>query len=297
MAIGHTADDQAETILMRLARASGVDGLSAMSARRRLGDVTFVRPMLGLRRADLRAFLDRRGLRWIEDPSNENEDFDRVRARHALAALEPLGLTVPALCTVGQNLSAIRETLGWYAFTEARGAVRIEGGDVVIPMADVRRLRLEILRRILLQGLLWVSGADYAPRRKTMSLLIESVRTGTGMNLHGCRVLVMGNELRICREWAAVAGLSARSGELWDGRWILTGQWPDGAEVRPLGEDGLAACPDWRDTGIPRASLLASPSVWRGDLLVSAPFAGRAEGWQAELDRDGETFFSAFLTH
>ncbi|MFV2034995.1 MAG: tRNA lysidine(34) synthetase TilS, partial [Halocynthiibacter sp.] len=69
VALGHTADDQAENFLIRLARESGVDGLSGMSSRRKIKDVMFLRPMLTATRSELRDFLRDRGIRWVDDPS------------------------------------------------------------------------------------------------------------------------------------------------------------------------------------------------------------------------------------
>jgi tRNA(Ile)-lysidine synthase len=301
VALGHTADDQAETVLMRLARAAGADGLSGMRARRYHHGVLFVRPMLTLRRGDLRALLRCKGRTWIDDPSNEDESFDRVRMRRAMDLLAPLGLTVPALASVAANSAAIRDTLDWYAFTEARACVRIEAGDVVIPLRDLRRLRPEILRRVLIAALHWLTGTEYPPRRRAMALLAEAVRHGTDMTLHGCHAKVSRGELRLMREARAVEGVIAAPGRQWDGRWRLTPPQgtdaPEGAEIRALGAAGLAECPLWRDTGAPRLSLLASPAVWQGDLLVAAPAAGRPEGWTAELIRDEEAFFGFFLSH
>ncbi|MGR3453463.1 tRNA lysidine(34) synthetase TilS [Pseudooceanicola sp.] len=301
VALGHTADDQAETILMRLARAAGADGLSGMPVQRRHRCITFLRPMLGLRRCDLRAMLRRRGQAWVEDPSNTDTSYERVRARQALAHLQPLGLTVPTLAAVASNSAAIRDTLDWYAFTEARACVRIEGGDVVIPLRDLRRLRPEILRRILVAALHWLTGAEYPPRRRAMELLAESVRHGSDMTLHGCHAMVKAGDLRLMREAKAAADASAAPGELWDGRWRLTpppGRGvPKNAEIRALGSAGLAECPAWRETRRPRASLVASPAVWCGEALIAAPLAGRGDGWSARLVRGEEDFFGAFLSH
>jgi len=301
VALGHTADDQAETVLMRLARAAGADGLSGMSVRRRHHGVTFVRPMLTLRRCDLRQMLRRRGRGWIEDPSNEDAAYDRVRIRQAMDHLVAVGLTVPALASVAANSAAIRDTLDWYAFTEARACVRIEGGDVILPLRDLRRLRPEILRRILIAALQWLTGADYPPRRRAMALLAEAVRHGTDMTLHGCHALVAGGELRLMRETGAVAPLTAVPGTLWDGRWQLDPppghDLPKDAEIRALGDQGLAQCPGWRDTGVPRASLAGTPSAWSGERLVAAPLAGRPEGWSARLVRGEDAFFGSFLSH
>ena len=62
---------------------------------------------------------------------------------------------------------------------------------------------------------------------------------------------------------------------------------------RSLG-NGILDCPDWRETGIPRASLLASPAVWSNDTLISAPIAGYFNGWSAKITAD---FHSWLVTH
>lgn len=83
------ADDQAETVLLALSRGAGVAGLAAMPSRMERHEVSFVRPWLGLRRADLRAWLQAQGQVWCEDPSNQDTRYTRNRLRHAvLPALE-----------------------------------------------------------------------------------------------------------------------------------------------------------------------------------------------------------------
>jgi len=95
--LGHTRDDQAETVLMALARAAGPDGLSAMQAACEARGVLWLRPLLGVGREELRAELRRRGAAWAEDASNADPRFERVRARRALRALAPVGIDAPAL--------------------------------------------------------------------------------------------------------------------------------------------------------------------------------------------------------
>jgi tRNA(Ile)-lysidine synthase len=83
--VGHTADDQAETVLLNLLRGSGASGLAGMPSRRGF----IVRPLLGARRADLRALCVERGLVPVNDPSNEDLAFRRNRIRHeAMPLLE-----------------------------------------------------------------------------------------------------------------------------------------------------------------------------------------------------------------
>jgi tRNA(Ile)-lysidine synthase TilS/MesJ len=82
--LAHQADDQAETIFFRLLRGSGPAGLSGMSARRRIGDLTILRPLLHSRRAELRGFLAAQGQNWREDATNQSERYARSRVRKFL---------------------------------------------------------------------------------------------------------------------------------------------------------------------------------------------------------------------
>lgn len=83
----HTMDDQAETVLMRLQRGSGPEGLRGILERRLLFGIQIFRPMLGLRSKALRQYLKERGVCWVEDPSNEEDRFERVRVRRNLSSL------------------------------------------------------------------------------------------------------------------------------------------------------------------------------------------------------------------
>lgn len=296
--LGHTADDQAETVLMRLARAAGVTGLSGIPERRATGGVTLMRPLLHLTRAELRDYLRRNGIAWVEDPSNEDSRFERVRARQALAALEPLGISVQALAQVARNMTQAREALDWYTFLAARDQVSVQGGDVVIDHRQFRVLPDETARRLLLAALAWVGQEEYPPRSGAMIALLRAARLGRAMTLAGCHVLKHGDALWVTREFRAVSGLRVPVGALWDGRWRLADDMPsEGLEIAALGRAGLGRCPDPRATGRPVPALIASPAVWRGSELVAAPLAGFANGWKAEPVFGGEEFFASLLSH
>ncbi len=297
VALGHTADDQAETFLMRLARASGADGLSGMPVRRSHGHVTFVRPLLDQTRAFLRSYLTAKGVVWIDDPTNEDPRYERVRIRKALDQLRPLGLTPQVICETTKNLAAARSTLGWYACAEARQHGRIDAGDVVFSRAGFATLQPEIARRLLQQALVWVAGTEYPPRRRAIALALQAIHAGTGMTLNGCKVALTGQSIRVFREYSAVQAVVTSPENLWDGRWSLTGPGQPGDKVRALGTDGLSQCPGWREVGKPHSSLVGYPSVWRGDTLLSAPHADFGQGWTATLLRDSDVFFDALLVH
>lgn len=297
VALGHTADDQAETFLMRLSREAGVDGLSAMASQRQHEGVEFVRPALKITREELRENLRQENVDWIEDPSNDDEAFDRVRARKALGELAALGISIQTLSAVAHNMADVRRTLYWYAFLAARNFVTFQTGDLVIERKGFRTLQLEIGRRLMQQALRWVSGAEYVPRGRAIDLLLESIRGGTDMTLQGCFISMTADDIRITRESASVADLRVEAGQVWDGRWRLIGPAVAGGEIGALGKEGLSLCGDWRASGLPAASLRSSPAVWQQGSVIAAPLVGYGVGWRFELVRDEDHFFASLLSH
>ena len=297
IAVAHTADDQAETFLMRLARSSGLDGLSAMAPRWQQGGVTFLRPVLGVTRGELRSLLRARGVGWFDDPTNADPAYERVRARQVLQALAPLGIEAETLGDVARNLADARRYIEAQVALAAQAVARIEAGDVLIDRSKLSELDPEIARRLLQRAILWISGAEYPPRGPALKRVMRGIDAGDSATLHGCRFLIRADTLRITREAQAVAGLTARPGEVWDGRWRLSGPAMEGAIVAALGESGLKHCPDRQNSALPAASLRASPAVWQGQTLVSAPLAELENGWSVELVRRENHDFAALISH
>ncbi|GKY88674.1 tRNA(Ile)-lysidine synthase [Sinisalibacter aestuarii] len=295
VALAHTADDQAETFVMRLAREAGVDGLAAMDPLVERDGARFWRPVLAQGRDDLRSWLSAHGLGWCDDPSNEDERYDRVRARKALAVLAELGIDRGRLGGVSRNLAAASRALKRLAHDTARRIARVEAGDVLLSRAGLRDADAEIRRRLLAAALGWISRAPYPPRREALADLDRAIAAGQTHTLHGCLVACIDGDVRFLREFNAVKDVVATPGQLWDGRWRVAG--PDGGRrVGALGE-AVKDCPDWRETGLPRAALMASPAVWQGETLVAAPLAGFANGYSAVIDPEAGDFFTYVLSH
>ncbi|MCB1368862.1 MAG: tRNA lysidine(34) synthetase TilS [Rhodobacteraceae bacterium] len=296
IALGHTLDDQAETVLMRLMRGSGVDGLSGMAMRNAMAGAIWLRPLLGLRREDMREMLRARGFGWCDDPTNDDPAYDRVRLRQAMAAL---GLDPEGLSATATRLQSARQVLELTAEQAARRLAKVDpAGDVILQAEGFRALPAETALRLLGHSLAWVASAPYRPRHAALARLHDQLLEGQRGALAGCLVRPDRGTIRISREPAAVAEMVVPVGEIWDGRWRVRGpDQPPGASIATLGEAGLAQCPDWRETGLMRGSLIASPAVWRDGALITAPLAGRANGWTAHLDRGAEHYFSSILSH
>ncbi|MCB1337514.1 MAG: tRNA lysidine(34) synthetase TilS [Maritimibacter sp.] len=294
VALAHTMDDQAETFLMRLAREAGVDGLAAMEQLFQRDGMSFLRPALGLRRADLRDYLARHRLDWREDPSNEDARFDRVKARRVLAALGPLGIDAGTLAGVAGNMAAARSALWTQTVETAERISREVAGDVVFDRKALTMVPWEIQRRLYAAALAWISGAQYPPRRDGLVELDIAIVRGEPRTLHGCLVTSDDASTRFAREPNAAKHAIAPFGSLWDNRWQVTGPG-EGLTIRALGE-AVSQCPDWRASGLPRASLMASPAVWDGQSLVSAPIAGFSNGFSAEINHPRGHFLSSLLS-
>jgi tRNA(Ile)-lysidine synthase len=140
----HHLHDQAETLLMRLARGAGVRGLAGM---RSAGHV--VRPLLGWRHSELEAVCSAAGIEPVRDLSNEDEQFERVRIRKALAAAD--WLDPAALAASAAHLADADVGLDWAAEIEWRRAVREDVADIVYRLTDAPpEIRRRIVRRAIL---------------------------------------------------------------------------------------------------------------------------------------------------
>jgi tRNA(Ile)-lysidine synthase len=297
IALGHTADDQAETVLMRLARASGVSGLSAMASVRWENGVRLVRPMLSITRERLRDYLKATGISWIEDPSNHDQRFDRIKTREALSGLQKIGITAETLSRVAGNLTQAREALAQYAQESARKVVQVDDGDLCIDRTGFAALPEEIRRRVLVSAIGWVASNEYAPRQSAVEQGIAAILSGQTTTVGGCLLLAKAGKTWVCRELSAIDKESAEPGMLWDHRWRLTGPAIPGTQIRALADHGIRQLEDWRNSGKPRAVLAATPAVWIENTLIAAPLAGFSNQWTAELSNECPEYYTSILSH
>ncbi len=220
---GHTLDDQAETVLMRLARGGGAEGLSGIPAA---PDGPFRRPLLGIARADLRDWLRARGVDWIEDPSNEDAAFERARIRRALAALGPDAPPAAMLARTARRMGEAAEALDWAAGRLlAEVATASPAGDLALERGAILAAPPEIARRALRLALGRVRGRRVHPAEAALDRALGAApgQGGAGLVVAGCRLRLTSRRLRVFRDPAQAAEdaapLPAGSPRDWDGRW------------------------------------------------------------------------------
>lgn len=283
----HTEDDQAETLLMRLARGSGIDGLSAMPASRvadkAAREVALVRPLLGVSGARLRGTLCAAGRAWIEDPSNDAERFERVRVRKARVLLAGLGLTNDKIALSARRLARAREALE-AAVDALQGDAQLEthaGAYASLEFAVWRAAPEELRLRLLGRLILSFGGQSEPVSLAQLEALAERmIETGfEGATLAGCIVSRHGEEMRVQRE----AGrqplpslvLAPGATAVWDHRFRVASarESPAPVVVRALGPEAYAELRRQldADAGLPARAAATLPSFWRGDRLLFVP--------------------------
>jgi tRNA(Ile)-lysidine synthase len=296
----HTADDQAETFLMRLARGSGVDGLASIPPHGNLAidgreaaptTIKLHRPFLGVPRRRLLATLAARSIPFSDDPSNRDRRFERVRVREALEVLETLGVTREALQRSAHRLQMARETLERTADEfEARAVTSIAELVYEIDLASLadapRETAVRILRRVLAEAGGTAPAAELdAVETAVARLLAES--DVPSFTLGGCLVGIATEKgssravVRVCREPDRDGGLPSIAiapGETacWDGRFHVsvseTHSRP--VDVGPLGADWkalLTAHPTLDRLKLPLAAARGMPAFRENGKLLAVP--------------------------
>jgi tRNA(Ile)-lysidine synthase len=206
--LGHTLDDQAETVLLALVRGSGLRGLAGMPRRRQLGGVALLRPLLGIERAQTRAACEAAGLRFWDDPHNSDPAFSRTQARALLASyVQALGPSVVAnlarTATLAGAAAAVVDSqveLGLVA------AARSDGLDVAVLRALPAAVRTGVLHAWARR--LGVPGSALSHRHVVALDALVVGRRGQGaVDLPGAvAVRRDGEALVAARDTAAPAG-------------------------------------------------------------------------------------------
>lgn len=293
--VGHTQNDQAETFLFRMSRGSGVDGLAAMALAVDRDGLRIVRPLLTVPRTRVEATALAVSQNWIEDPSNADRRYARVRIRQKLAELEAHGVSTAKIADTARIFGRIR------AAKEAAIARLAAEIATLFPEshAEIEREPLRLADRETAQGLVTallaaVGGRDYPPRREQTRPLMEDLVGDGGFRtrtLGNCVVALRNDKIAIRREYRTIRDISpivAGDRIVWDGRFSIEfSRNPilENAdfELRALGETGWQGIASMvrenaakgeigdKNRGIPGPVRYALPAVWQGETVVEVP--------------------------
>jgi tRNA(Ile)-lysidine synthase len=284
--LAHHQDDQAETVLLRLAAGSGVDGLSAMAAVVETPAVRLLRPLLGVPGARLKALLTGEERLWIEDPSNRDDRYARVRLRRVAPSLARAGLPAERLAATARSLARSRMAMeeGVSALL-ARCCTVFPAGYAIVDPAILAREADEVSGRALARILLCIGGRAHGPRSEKLDRLHARLKGGeiTSATLGGCRILLRGRHLLVCREGRGKAhpmDVTPATRIVWDNRFLIEFTWNGATPVflSRLGRDGWAEVvsdrPELRGHAIPAAARMTLPAFRDRLGVVAVPHLG-----------------------
>jgi tRNA(Ile)-lysidine synthase len=274
--LGHQREDQAETVAMRAMRGSGADGLAGMASIVERTAIRLLRPLLDVPRATLCAYLRARGQCWIEDPSNRNRAFTRVRIRAALGASPPRPEPQRAIARAQRENQVARHLARFVALDPA-------GFAIVDPLAFAapEGLGIKALGAILTT----ISGSDFPPRTERIERLYRALGAcgvTEDRTLGGCLILRRRERILVCREPAAVAApqpLVPGQAAHWDGRfWVtLAGTAPARLTLGALGADAPAVAREQGKSAtsrLPAAVRASLPALRDSKGVVAVPALG-----------------------
>lgn len=313
-AAAHTASDQAETILYRLAVSPGRRALLGMEPRRG----RLVRPMLDATREDTRAYCRSRGLDWREDASNEDPRFARTRVRgEILPALRSLSPAVER--TLGETARLLRDEAEVLDAAVAEALAGLGGGPAV-ELSGLAPLPQGLVRLVLRRLAEEAFGGDYSLSREQVDAVLSLGEGGGSSSLdlgEGLRAVVEYGTLRFQRggdapapapvelgvpgavrfgAWEVEAGGSAEvwvSGEALTGPLVVRG-WRDGDRMRPVGLGGTKSLQDlFTDRKVPRALRRSLPVVEAGGEIVWVAGVALDERFAASAEDPGAIALSA----
>jgi len=293
----HTADDQAETVLMRLARGSGLDGLAGMAPVSWRDGMAVLRPLIAVSHARLVATLKAENLTWFEDPSNDNIAFERIRMRRLLSDISGAGIGGAALARSAKRLGRARAALEALTSEAFRRIVTVHPqGFLEVERQSFAAQPQEIRLRLLARAIALAGGSGEGPPLSGLEDLEVWLgeERGRARTLAGARIVRRRAVLLIGREPGRLH-LSpvalGRGDMLWDGRFLirrLKGKGAGGIAIVPgraLGDEVLQLAGDAED--LPRFVTDSRPvAVTKGRPLGFA--GGIGHGIEARFIALGE---------
>ena len=282
---GHHRDDQIETHLIRRRARSGADGLAGMSAIRELSDCRVLRPLLGVARERLVAFLQAEDQPFLNDPSNLDPGFERSRYRqreaHMVGGARAVDLAAE-ICALGATRASREHNVSALL---ARCVSVHPAGFAVLDPSVLSSASDELPERLLSAIAMTIGGLVYLPRRERIARLRDVLvsRGARGHTLGGCRFLWWRGRVLVFRELGQAAQpmqLTAGVSKIWDRRFQVIVP-PNASRALTIGYLGAAAVARLRGLALqhragspPRLLLPIFPVVWDEEGVAAVPHIG-----------------------
>ena len=270
VAVAHTADDQAETVLLRLLRGSGIQGLGGIAPESKIGALRVVRPLLGVTRAEVEAYLRTEGVTWREDRSNRDQSILRNRVRHGLLPILEKKFQPAIRRILCRTAEILREEQALLEPLVERTVARCMDSSGRLAVPRLRKLDAGLRSRVVLH---WLRACGVPEARLDRALamrVLALLAKGTQLNVAGGFIagcegnwLALSRPLDRAKPGPAIAPLSV------PGRVV----WRDGTVLTAERSVGIARPARQKPGAIPALATIRPPR--RGEKLsIRAPWPG-----------------------
>lgn len=216
----HTSDDNIETFIMRLAKGSGLDGLKSINKIRYEDGVKIQRPLLSLSRSLITDVLKSSGNLWIDDPTNNDESFERVKIRNNINSLSSLNISPANLTKTIRRLERAHESIDHITNSISKKLIEINDlGYAEIDFDKLRHNPQEIILRVFARALTDVNGG-HVSLSSLEGVFEDLTKTMKSKTLNGCQIIPQKNKYVIVRESRGIRPVGIKINERisWDGR-------------------------------------------------------------------------------
>ena len=264
--VAHNKEDQAETVMIRILRGTGVDGLGSIKLKSRLNGISIYRPMLDISRDDIEEYLAASSIDYVNDPSNENDKFKRVKVRRLLREMrDSFGVDVYSrLNLLADNANTSSNYLKHRAKTlEKKIITNTQFGVFYLDLNEFSKLHKELKLRLIKSILGKLSLKEYSPRLDSLKELLRRLSNkSANCMLNGVRVLFFMDKAIFFMEESSKNELLVKPGEV---RYFagveIENTYDKPIVARSLGADG------WKDL---KRNGFQKPKNLRAEVIKSS---------------------------
>jgi len=286
--LAHHLDDQIENFLFRMFRGSGIKGLTSFSNRFERDGILLIRPLVDIPKSELITFAKKRKIKWIEDPSNQNKKFERIKLRKILPLIYEEGFDKKIFLKSIKKLKLANKALDEVTKEFVSKYVMVNKNiSVFINQELFLEAPKEVQFRIIENSIRIFSGERfYSPSySKIMNLInwinesneISAKTLGGTIFRRRNKGIILYKEVKKLNEIKPIK-LSINNYKSWDNRFLIKAKKASEGEISYLGAEGIKILKSKKKLNkkdlndIPLTALYSIPAVWKGKRLISAPF-------------------------
>ena len=300
--IGHTLDDQEENLLMRFFRGSGVDGLVSMEEVVVRNEILWIRPLLKSRKEDLRNYLRNNNYSWIDDPSNFDDKYQRVKVRTLLQQLKSNNIIASNFVKTADHMLRASKLSKETAISSSKSLLSCNGvGQITFEGRKFSKLFEDTQYRILAGIISWFSGVFYKPRFSQLENLhkrIISDRNLAGATLGGTVFKKKNGIVTVTRELASVKEdhLIKDQKLIWDNRWLITfkSRVQSKLNIKPYGLVSYDFNKMFIDSDFDKRALSTIPVIIENEIVKFVPLSNLEYNVEVKLLDDEKEFYKFF---